>query len=104
MSRYMAALLFEDAKDVAETDPATAQIILSQALTEILKFCFIETGMFIPRLKSMLAELEKVDVETAKLAYTFFEAKEFKGRLEIAGKKADRTIKECGFLEWETSA
>ena len=101
MPRYMAALLLEDAMDVAQTDPATAQMILSQAVSEMLKFPFIQSGQFIPRTKSLLAELEKFDAETARLAYRFFEAGEFKSRLEIAGKIADRTIQARGFFEWE---
>lgn len=104
MPRYMAASLFEDAQDVAGTDSATSQMILSQAVTEMLRFCFIERGQFIPRSKSMLQELEKIDVETAQLARQFFEADEFNLRLEIAGRIADRTVKERGFFEWETQA
>jgi len=104
MPRYMTALLFEDALDVAQTDPATAQMILSQAVTEMLKFPFIERGEFIPRTKSLLADLNKIDAQTARLAYRFFEAGEFKVRLEIAGQIADRTIKARGFFEWETAA
>jgi hypothetical protein len=52
----------------------------------------------------MLQELEKMDVETAKLARQFFEADEFNLRLELAGRIADRTVKERGFFEWETQA
>jgi predicted nucleotidyltransferase len=104
MPRYMAASLFEDAQDVAETDAATSQMILSQAVSDMLRFCFIERGQFIPRSKSMLQELEKIDLETARLARQFFETDEFNLRLEIAGKLANRTIQERGFFEWETQA
>lgn len=101
MPRYLTALILEDALDVTETDPATAQMILSQAVTEMLKFPFIERGKFFPRTKDLLSELDKIDAETAGLARRFFEVEEFNVRLEIACQIADRTIQARGFFEWE---
>ncbi|MFC1997911.1 hypothetical protein ACFLXI_09985, partial [Chloroflexota bacterium] len=99
--RYFPALLFEDAVDIAQNDPATAQMILSQAVTEMLNFSFIQAGEFIPRQKSLLKELEKIDDVTADLPRNFFEGTSFDLRLDIAGKIADRTIKERDFFEWK---
>jgi hypothetical protein len=101
--RYFPALLFEDAIDVAETDLATSQMILFQAVNEMLQFCFIQAGKFIPRQKSILHELEQIDEKTAALARNFFETSSFEVKLDIADKIADRTIQKRGFFEWETS-
>jgi len=101
--RYYRALLLEDATDLIEKDPATAQMLLSQAVTEMLEFCFIQQGDFIPRPKSLLDKLAKIDSQLADLARSFFEAASLDLRADLACQIADRTIAKRGFFEWETS-
>lgn len=103
MPRYHIALLYEDAMDVAVRDQATAQMIISRAVSEMLSFCFTQSGMFIPRHKDLLNELAMLDSQTAELARRFFEASSLEPRLDLAGEIADRTIGARGFFEWETS-
>jgi len=100
--KYMAALLFEDAVDVVERDPDTAEMIVVRAVAEMLNFCFIQAGSFIPRQKSLLNELAKIDSTTAELAHSFYQASSLKDKIELAGRIADRTIGERGFFEWES--
>lgn len=100
--RYLSALLFEDAEDVVERDPDTAEMIVYRAVVEMFNFCFIQTGNFIPRHKSLLNELTKIDPITAELARSFYQATTLKKKMELAGKIAYRTIEERGFFEWES--
>jgi hypothetical protein len=103
MARYGPALLYEDAVDVAGHDPATAHMILCRAVTEMLCFCFIRSGRFLPRSKDLLRELAALDSETAENARKFFAAPDIVSRLDLAGQIADRTIAARGFFEWETA-
>ncbi|MFL7794914.1 MAG: hypothetical protein AB8I69_22420 [Anaerolineae bacterium] len=102
VSRYMVACMYEDAMDVVERDPVTAQMLLSRAVTDMLEFCFKKAGRFIPRRKELLQALAEVDPETAELATEFFTATKLGVRLRLAERLADRTIGVRGFFEWET--
>lgn len=70
--RYALALLFEDAEDVVERDPEAAQMIVYRAVAELLNFCFVKAGSFIPRQKSLLEELARLDSKVAELARSFY--------------------------------
>jgi len=99
--RYSSALLFEDAEDIVGRDPDTAEMIVYRAVAEMLNFCFIKAGSFIPRQKSMLAELAKLDTKVAELARSFYRASTLSEKMELAGRIADQTIGKRGFFEWE---
>lgn len=99
--RYLSALLVEDAEDIVEKDPETAEMIVYRAVAEMLNFCFIKAGRFIPRQKSLLEELAKIDRKVAGLARSFYQAPTLDKKMELAGRIADQTIGQRGFFEWE---
>jgi predicted nucleotidyltransferase len=101
-ARYVPATIYEDACDVAERDPATAQMLLSGALFDMLRFVFVREGRHQPRHKELLGALREIDVETWALACEFYQTALLEARLEIAGRIADRTIGVRGFFEWES--
>jgi len=101
--RYFVASLFEDAADIASQDPANAQMILSQAVAGALQFCFIRSGLFLPRHKKMLDELARIDEPTATLARQYYSTPTLEHKLELAFQIADRTVQARGFFEWETA-
>ena len=102
MARYGIALLYEDAVDVAGRDPVTAHMLLCRATTEMLNFCFTQSGRFLPRHKDLLKELAGLDSETADLARRFYATSSIESKLALGGRIADRTIGARGFFEWET--
>ena len=99
--RYSSALLFEDAEDMVERDPEAAEMIVYRAVAEMLNFCFIKAGSFIPRQKSILEELARLDTIVAELARSFYRASTLGEKMELAGRIADQTIGNRGFFEWE---
>jgi hypothetical protein len=101
-ARYGPATLYEDAVDVAERDPATADLLLAQAVPPMLHFAFRRAGRFIPRDKDLLAALDEMDAELGTLARRYFAAASTDERLRLAGEIADRTIGVRGFFEWES--
>ena len=102
--RYWASNLLEDAEDVAEDDPQTAQIFLAQGVLVMLQYHFEAQGRFIPRTKELLRQLDALDPPLAALARQFYTSGDFTERLEAARRIADRTIKVRGFFEWESEA
>jgi len=102
--RYLASNLLEDAVDIAEHDPQTAQIFLSQAVFAMLQYHFEADGHFIPRTKELLAQLDAYDPPLAALAREFHSSGDFTARLLAAGQIADRTLQVRGFFEWESEA
>ncbi|HNT74288.1 MAG TPA: hypothetical protein PKH77_04615 [Anaerolineae bacterium] len=99
--KYLSALMFEDAEDVVERDPEVAEMIVYRAVAEMLNFCFIKAGSFIPRQKSLLEELAKLDTEVAELARSFYRTPTLGEKMELAGRIADQTLGIRGFFEWE---
>jgi hypothetical protein len=100
--RYMTALLVEDAMDKLDTDPETAEMIANKALVKMLDFCFIRSGRFIPRQKSLLDELEKADPPVADLARKFYRSSSLKEKMEIGKQIAEITIGANCFFEWDS--
>ena len=103
MARYMAATRHEDALDVVTRDPALARMLLSQAVDDILRFCFLQARMFLPRSKELLRAFTEIDPQTAAMVRRFFAAPDLEAQLELAGQIADRTIGVRGFFEWESA-
>lgn len=101
-ARYFAATSLEDALDVAGKDPATALMFLSKAVPEMLHYLYKKSGRFIPRMKELLNDLEELDPALAKLAGEFYITPDFREKITIAKKIADRTIETRGFFEWES--
>lgn len=102
-ARYMAAASLEDALDVAGKDPATSLMFLNKAVVEMLHYSFKKSQRFLPRMKDLLNEMEELDQETAQLAGKFYFSSDFREKITIAKKIADRTIEVRGFFEWESA-
>ncbi len=100
-ARYLASNLYEDALDVVERDPATAQLFLAQAVQAMLLYAFQERGLFIPRQKELLDRLHALSPELAQAARTFMTAPGLADRLQAAAQITTLTVKETGFFEWE---
>ncbi len=101
--RYMAASEYEDACDVAGSDPFTARMILGSAVRSMLHYRFWQANRYQPRDRDLIAALDDLDPELARLARDFFAAAEVAQQVAISGQIADRTIRTRGFFEWESA-
>jgi predicted nucleotidyltransferase len=101
--RYMAATWLEDAADLARRDEATANLFLTQAVFEIVRYNFIAAGKYLPRNKELLLATESFNPELGTLLCQFFMMSDCALRLGLAYQIADRTIKMHGFCEWEST-
>jgi hypothetical protein len=101
-ARYLVALRLEDALDVVKDDPATANMLLSQAVVDMLNFIFQRAGRYYPRGKDLLEAATRVDEGLGDLARQFFISTNLQQRVDLAGQIADRTVGARGFFEWES--
>jgi L-amino acid N-acyltransferase YncA/predicted nucleotidyltransferase len=89
--RYAAATKFEDALDVAATDPATSSMLMTQAVIAMLELeCRTRLGR-LPRGKDLLASITESNAELGALAATFFSDAEVRERRQAAESIADLT-------------
>jgi hypothetical protein len=100
LARYAAATKFEDAMDLIERNPATANMIVSEAVRQMLQFAFLQAGRFIPRDKDILDTLMNMDSDLASKAKLFFESGDWTRRMHLATELADRILQVRGFFEW----
>src|SRR5690606_38547945 len=61
MGRYLAAALYEAARDVAEKDPATAGLLMHAAVTAMGRHWFLQRGHFMPRNKELIRRAAELD-------------------------------------------
>lgn len=101
--RYMAANWLEDASDLAPRDEATANLLLSQAVLESIRYNFIAAQKYLPRNKELLSATEALNPELGRLLRRFYLTADCATRLELAFQIAGRTIQAYGFCEWEST-
>ena len=102
MMRYMAATRYEDATDIAQSRPETADMILGQAVYAMLQYAFLKANCYIPRDKDMLITLEQGFPELARKTRAFYSSAKHIERLALAQEIAESTIQTHGFFEWES--
>lgn len=101
LARYMAASLIEDAADVAEADPISAQYLLAQALPEIVRYAFLSAGRYLPRTKDLRAALAEHMPQAAALLDAALAAPDLAARREAALALADHVLGARGFFAWD---
>src|SRR5262249_39789607 len=97
VARYAAATKLEDAVDIVERNPATANILVSEAVRQMLQFAFLKAGRFIPRDKDILDSLTDIDSDLATKAELFFESADRGRRMDLAFELADSILEVRGF-------
>jgi len=100
--RYGAADLYENARDIAETNPVGANMILSRAVFHMLQYAFWKANQYLPRDKDLLEAITDLDPVLANLAHDFYTSADPRQCQALAAKIADRTIEVDGFFEWES--
>jgi len=100
--RYTIAGVYEDAVDIAETDPENACLLLHKAVNAMLDYAYLSANRNIPRHKEIIAGLSALNPELGRLARAFFQTTMLAEQIEIAGQIADLTLDVRGFFEWES--
>ncbi|MDF1513807.1 MAG: hypothetical protein P1S60_08365 [Anaerolineae bacterium] len=103
MTRYLAATRYEDATDVAQSNPETALMILEQAVYTMLQYAFLQANRYIPRDKDLLEALEGLDADLAQSALSFYRGNTISDRFTMAHNIMEKTIKTPGFFAWDSN-
>ena len=101
--KYLIASVYEDATDVADSDPHTARLFANRAVQEALEQAFRRRGRFIPRPKELLSLLAELDPELHGLAIAFIDESDHRIAVETAGLILDRVVGVRGLFEWEST-
>jgi hypothetical protein len=101
--RYMAAGEFEDAGDLREADPDRARTLVMESLIEAVKWHFLNQGRWLPRSKSLLADLDALDSGLGRAVRDALRATEIDRQLALAAPIVQRIIGHTGFFEWEST-
>lgn len=101
-ARYRAAFRYEDATDVVNTHPVTANMILATVVYDMIRYHFMARSRYLPRDKDLLRALDDLDPDLSRLTRAFYGAVELDERLALAEEIARCTIQTHGFFEWES--
>jgi hypothetical protein len=96
--RYTAVDQMDNALDVADRDPATAQLLATEAVSQAIAVWFIERGGWTPRAKDRLRALRDVDPEAADAVEKFIGS----GDVNDAESAIGVLLGVSGFFEWES--
>ncbi len=96
--RYGAVNQLDNALDVVERDPAMAQILATEAVSQAIAVWFIERGGWTPRAKDRLEALRRVDPEAADAVVQFI----LSGDITDAESAVGVLLGVSGFFEWES--
>ncbi len=100
--RYMLGSKYEDGMDVAADDPATASMLLSDAVHEMATYAFLKANRLVPREKELIAELCQLDERLGNWVKEFYATGDYQRRLYLAEQIAGSTIVVLGFFEWDS--
>lgn len=100
--RYGAADCFENAVDIAQSNPVNALKILHQAVELMLDYHFYATNQWLPRTKELLAGLSESRPDLGRLATQFYQETNPILKFQIGEALAQRILGVTGFFEWES--
>ncbi|MEZ4659326.1 MAG: hypothetical protein R2911_17320, partial [Caldilineaceae bacterium] len=102
MDRYFNADEFENALDIADSDPAMASLLMHHAVFSMVAYRFLAANLNVPRHKEMLAGLKEIDPPAGELVERFLTEPALAHKFEL-GKQVAQTLNgDISFFEWET--
>lgn len=100
--RYGLATQVEDGLDMRDSDPATAMMILSRAVHDMLQYAFWQANQWLPRDKDLLDATAALNPQLDQWARAFYDITDASEKINFALKIADVTIETHGFFEWDS--
>ncbi len=102
IKRYFNADEFENALDIADSDPAMASLLMHHALFSMIAYRFLAANQTIPRHKEMLAGLRRLDPVAGALVEQFLLEPDLAHKFLLGKQVAQALNGEIGFFEWGT--
>lgn len=101
--RYLIADELDNARDVVETDPACAALILHSAVNRLVEYAFLARRQNLPRQKALLAAFSTLDPEAGATVRAFYAAADAGERLALATQVAAHLTGAVSFFEWDSA-
>jgi hypothetical protein len=102
VQHYIIASLFENATDLAMTDPITGSYFLHKLVFDVIDLTFLDLGVPHPRPKELLAQLVLKAPAIAGLITMFYQAQGFEAQYEIARQLLEAIGGQLAFFEWDS--
>ncbi len=100
--QYSIAQAFEDAKDVIDTDEATAVMLLNKTITEVITYLYAVNKKPLPGIKHRIANLQDIDKSIADMVYQFYKAATVKQQHKLVSDVLNKLGIPTGFFEWQS--
>jgi len=101
--RYQIADELDNARDVVESDPACAALILHSAVSRLVEYAFLARGQNLPRQKATLTALAALDPEAGATVRAFYAAADASARLELVMRLAQHVTGAISFFTWDSA-
>ena len=102
INRYFNADEFENALDIADTDPAMASLLMHHAIFNMIAYRFLAANLNVPRHKEILAKLTTLDPAAGELVQRFLLEADLAQKFTLGTQVAQMLNGAIGFFEWET--
>lgn len=103
MARYFAADQLDNARDLLDTDPENAELLLHTAVRDMLLYLFKAAGRYLPRDKELITATAALDPTAGDLVSALYQAHDVSERLRLAHALGDRILDATGFFPWEST-
>jgi len=101
-AKYSISTLFEDATDLADTDPITSTYFLNKVVADIIELVFLENSLPLPRAKERISAIIASYPEIGNSIAEYYKAESFKVKYHIAETLVLNTVGWPGFFEWDS--
>lgn len=102
INRYFNADEFENALDIAESNPAMASLLMHHAIFNMIAYRFLAANLNVPRHKEILAKLKELDPQAGELVQRFLLEPDLAHKFALGKQVAQMLNGAIGFFEWET--
>ena len=99
---YMTVDLIDNARDLINSNPIYAKILLHRAVTQLIEIRFLQKGKCLPRDKDTLTELAIIDKDASSVIKKFTLSSDIVNDLDAVISLADRIIGTSSFFEWDS--
>jgi predicted nucleotidyltransferase len=100
---YLIADALDNARDLFETDPTCASLILHHAVSNLVEYAFLAHNRHLPRQKALLAALDELDAQVGALARAFYATADAPAQLRLATQLAQHLTGAVSFFEWDSA-
>jgi predicted nucleotidyltransferase len=101
--RYQIADELDNARDIVETDPACAALILHSVVNRLVEYAFLARSQNLPRQKAIVATLTALDPAAGATVRAFYATADASTQLALATQLAQHLTGAVTFFAWDSA-